>query len=120
MDFIELIDINRAVAAAFDARERRPWGVETLVMELAKQVGDLAAALLTTEGYYLADREQDPRYSGGTGRGANERADLFYCILRLADHYEIDLEAAHLSARRPEWTYLHAGAAPPWESPTEP
>jgi len=118
--FRQLIEINRVVATGFDERERRQWGVEALIMELAKQVGDLAAAVLTTERYYLADREQDPRYGGGTARIGNELADTFYCVLRLADHYDIDLEGAHLSARRAEWSYLYPGSEPPWDSSDEP
>jgi NTP pyrophosphatase (non-canonical NTP hydrolase) len=116
----DLIEINRTVATAFDERERRPWGVETLVMELSKQVGDLARAVLTTENYYLADRDKDPKYCGGASRIANELADILYCLIRLADHYEIDLEEAHLSARRAEWSYLHPHVTPPWTTPSEP
>jgi hypothetical protein len=56
------IVIKETVATAFDERERRPWGAEALVMELSKQVGDLARAVLTTENYYLADRDTDPTY----------------------------------------------------------
>ncbi|MFT3855001.1 MAG: hypothetical protein QM733_20040 [Ilumatobacteraceae bacterium] len=64
----QLIDINRAVAAAFDERERKAWTVETLMIELSKQVGDLARAVLTTEGYYLADRDGSAAYQAGKGR----------------------------------------------------
>ena len=116
----DLIEINRTVATAFDERERRSWGVETLVMELAKQVGDLARAVLTTENYYLADRDDDPSYGGGTSRIANELADILYCVIRLADHYEVDLEEAHLSARSAEWNHLHPRTTPPRTTPTRP
>jgi NTP pyrophosphatase (non-canonical NTP hydrolase) len=116
----DLIEMNRTIAAAFDERERRPWGVEALVIELSKQVGDLARAVLTTEHYYLADRENDPRYGSGTGRIANELADILYCVMRLADHYEVDLEDAHVSARRAEWHYLNPGVTPPWTATTVP
>lgn len=110
----DLIDMNRAVSAAFDAQERRAWGPEVLLVELSKQVGDLARAVLVTESYYLADRDNDPKYGGDRGRIANELADILYCLLRLADHYDIDLELAHVSAREAEWTYLYPGEPPPW------
>jgi NTP pyrophosphatase (non-canonical NTP hydrolase) len=113
----DLIDINRQVVAAFDQREQRPWGVETTMIELSKQVGDLAAAVLTLERYYLPDRESDPRYRTDRSRIANELADILYCLMRIADHYEIDLEAAHLEARAAEWHYLHRDARPPCEAP---
>jgi NTP pyrophosphatase (non-canonical NTP hydrolase) len=116
----DLIEINQSVATAFDKRERRPWGVETLVLELSKQVGDLARAVLTTENYYLADRDKHPAYGRGTSRIADELADILYCVIRLADHYEIDLEQVHLSAREAEWTDLHPGATPPWTKPNAP
>ncbi len=38
----DLAEINRTIAAAFDDREQRRWGAEALVIELSKQVGDLA------------------------------------------------------------------------------
>jgi NTP pyrophosphatase (non-canonical NTP hydrolase) len=112
--FRDLAEINRTVAAAFDDREQRPWGAEALVIELSKQVGDLARAVLTTEHYYLPDRENDPRYGGHRDRIADELADILYCVLRLADHYSVDLEEAHLTAREAEWRYLKQEGMPPW------
>jgi len=115
----DLAEINRMVAAAFDDREQRPWGAEALVIELSKQVGDLARAVLTTEHYYLPDRESDPSYGGGRDRIADELADILYCALRLADHYGVDLEEAHLTAREAEWRYLHQEGTPPWTAATD-
>ena len=37
---------------------------------------------------------------------ADELADILYCIIRVADHYHVDLEHAHLQARQQELTYL--------------
>ena len=112
--FHELAEMNRQVATAFDARERRPWSLETVVIELAKQVGDLAKAILTTEGYYLADRDGKPGYQAGSDRVANELADILYCVLRVADHYQIDLAGAHVRARTAEWQYISPDAPIPW------
>ena len=112
----QLIDINRQVADSFDERERRPWGLEVIMIELAKQVGDLARAVLTTEGYYLADRDSQPAYAAGQERIANELADIMYCVMRVAEHYGIDLEAAHVKARTAEWRLLRPDAPVPWAS----
>jgi NTP pyrophosphatase (non-canonical NTP hydrolase) len=111
---VQLIEINRQVAAAFDQREQRAWGVEAILIELSKQVGDLARAVLTAEHYYLPDREANPSYAADGGGIGNELADILYCVMRVADEYGIDLEAAHLDARRAEWQYLFPGATPPW------
>jgi NTP pyrophosphatase (non-canonical NTP hydrolase) len=110
----DLAEINRTIAAAFDDREQRPWGAEALLIELSKQVGDLARAVLTTEHYYVPDRENDPRYGGARDRIADELADILYCVLRMADHYDLNLEEAHLTAREAEWRYFHPEVMPPW------
>jgi len=81
---------------------------------LAKQVGDLAKAILTTEGYYLGDRDGQPGYRAGTDRVANELADILYCLMRVADHYQIDLAEAHVRARTAEWDYVSPDAPIPW------
>ena len=111
----DLIDINRQVVAAFDQREQRSWGVEAVLIELTKQLGDLARAVLTTEHYYLPDRESDPKYSANRDRIGNELADILYCVLRVADVYDLDLAEAHVRARAAEWEYLFPGEQPPWE-----
>jgi NTP pyrophosphatase (non-canonical NTP hydrolase) len=112
--FDELAAINRQVAAAFDARERRPWSLEIVMVELAKQVGDLAKAVLTTEGYYLGDRDSKPGYRAGSDRVGDELADILYCVMRVADHYQIDLGEAHVRARTAEWHYACPDAPVPW------
>lgn len=95
--------MSRRVASEFDRAERRQWGVETLMIELAKQAGDLARQVMVVERYYLADRDSDPAYSGDIG---DELADILHALFRIADHYNIDLEEAHVTARRRELSYL--------------
>lgn len=104
--FAELVAINRTVAAAFDQAERRPWSIEVIVLELAKQVGDLSRRVLSAEGYYLADRDRRTEYAGQVDDIGDELADILYCLIRIGDHYAVDLEAAHLQARRDELRYL--------------
>jgi hypothetical protein len=108
--FAELVAINRAVAVAFDKAERRPWSIEVTALELAKQGGDLSRRILSAEGYYLPDRDRRPEYAGQIDDIGNELADILYCLIRISDHYGIDLERARLQARRDELHYL--GQAP--------
>ena len=104
--FADLIEITRTVMRAFDAAEQRPWPIEASMIELMKQTGDLARHVMTAERYYLPDREQDPSYRTTTADIGDELADILYCLIRIAEHYQIDLEQAHLEARRKELRYL--------------
>ncbi len=107
--FDELVALTRRVIAGFDEREQRSWGVEASLIELVKQVGDLACHVMMAESYYLPDRATEPRYATTTEQIGDELADIFYCLIRLADLYGIDLAEAHVSARRRELEYLGLG-----------
>lgn len=102
----EMVEISRRVARGFDAVEQRPWTVEATMIELMKQVGDLAAHVMMRERYYLPDRKVGPKYSEDTAAIGNELADILYCLIRIADEYDIDLIAAHTAARQSELRYL--------------
>jgi NTP pyrophosphatase (non-canonical NTP hydrolase) len=104
--FKELIEMTRKVIAAFDQIEKRPWTIETTMIELMKQVGDLAKHIMMIEQYYLQDRANHANYQTSTEDIGDELADILYCMIRIADHYKIDLEAAHIRARRKEMQYL--------------
>lgn len=104
--FQELLTITREVITAFEAVEQRPWTIEATMIELMKQVGDLSKHIMMAERYYLPDRAHAPNYKTGQADIADELADIFYCVIRVAEHYEIDLEQAHLQARRKELEYL--------------
>jgi NTP pyrophosphatase (non-canonical NTP hydrolase) len=104
--FQELIDITRHVIQAFDRAEQRPWTIEVTLVELMKQVGDLSKHIMMMERYYLPDRATDPGYKTTTQDIGDELADVLYCLIRIAEHYHIDLEQAHLAARRKEMRYL--------------
>lgn len=70
------------------------------MVELAKQVGDLAKHIMVQEKYYLKEREGKPEYKTNKQNIADELADIFFCLVRIADIYKIDLEQAFLEARR--------------------
>lgn len=108
--FHDLIAMTRTVISAFERVTPRPWTIETSMLELSKQVGDLAKHIMVMERYYLPDRDQRPDYQTTIDDIGDELADILYCLIRIADHYQIDLEAAHIRARRNELRY--AGAAP--------
>jgi NTP pyrophosphatase (non-canonical NTP hydrolase) len=108
--FHELIEMTRKVIAAFDRVERRPWTIEATTIELMKQTGDLARRIMQQEQYYLPDRDQRPEYQASVDDIGDELADILYCVIRIAEHYQIDLEAAHIRARRNEMRY--AGQEP--------
>jgi NTP pyrophosphatase (non-canonical NTP hydrolase) len=100
--FQDLVEITILVIRAFDAAEQRPWPIGATMIELMKQTGDLARHVMTAERYYLSDREQDPDYRTTTEDIGDELADVLYCLIRIAEHYHVDLEQAHLQARRKE------------------
>ncbi len=108
--FQDLLDMTRKVIAAFDRIEQRPWTIEATMIELMKQVGDLAKHIMMMERYYLPDRAQSAEYHTSVDDIGNELADILYCVMRIAEHYQIDLETAHVRARRSEMRY--AGQEP--------
>lgn len=108
--FQELIAMTRQVIAAFEQVEQRPWSIEVTMIELMKQVGDLSRRVLTYEQYYLSDRSTRPEYQTSVEGIGDELADILYCVIRIAEHYHIDLEQAHIQARRQEMRY--AGREP--------
>lgn len=110
LTFEEMIAQAREAIAAFERVERRPWTVETSLIELSKQVGDLAKRVLTFERYYLPDRDRHPAYATTIDNIGNELADILYSLIRIALHYGIDLEAAHVQARRDELGYARQAA----------
>lgn len=104
--FQEMIEVTRVVMRAFEAAEQRPWTIETTMIELMKQTGDLARHVMMAEQYYLPDRAEAPEYATTPQDIGNELADILYCVIRVAEHYHIDIERAHLEARRNELRYL--------------
>lgn len=91
----DIFSLNIDRIKRFEKIEGRPWGVEGALIELAKQVGDLSALVMTKEGYYFNDREQySDKYSKNTDDIADELADITFAVTRIAKHYNIDVMAA--------------------------
>lgn len=69
------------------------------MIELAKQVGGLAKHIMVQEKYYLKEREGKPEYKTTKKDIEDELADVFFCLVRIADYYKISLEKALIEAR---------------------
>ncbi len=102
----ELVRISEQVHGEFQRIENRTWTVETTVIELMKQVGDLSRRFLTYEGYYLADRSQHPAYQTDVENIGNELADILHSVFLLSAHYGVDLERAVVTAHQGERAYM--------------
>jgi NTP pyrophosphatase (non-canonical NTP hydrolase) len=105
--FEEAIGEIRKNVSRFQKIEGKPWGVEGAVIELAKQVGQLSALIMNREGYYYAEREKESNnYEGSNENIADELADIMLAVVRIADHYGIDLVATNIKTRKIEDDFL--------------
>ena len=102
MTFQNAIDLYRSIYRRYDKIYERKWGVEGAMIELSKQVGDLAKRVLVTEKYYYPGIEDNPSFKGGKDAISVELADVLGQLIRVADYYGIDLEEAHINARKAE------------------
>lgn len=111
--FQEIIEMFRVNYKRFEEIEGRPWGPEGALMEMMKQVGELAMYVMVAENYYPKNswhmnRAKELGIDNAVDAIADELVDVFSMIIRLADHYEIDLESAHIKARNAEDVYLQS------------
>jgi NTP pyrophosphatase (non-canonical NTP hydrolase) len=93
----DAIERYRGLCRRFEKIERRPWGLEGAMIELSKQVGDLAALVMNEERYYVPNHVKSSRELIG-----DELADIVAQVFRIADYYEIDFVEAYLLARQAE------------------
>lgn len=107
ISFQEVIKLTKDVILRFEKIEGRKWGAEGALIELQKQVGELSKGVMVYENYYFSDRNKlDKNYETTKERIADELADILHAIIRIAIHYEIDLEEAHINARKEEDNFL--------------
>ena len=105
--FNDALEQTRKSIQRFEKIEGKPWGVEGAVIELAKQVGQLSALIMNREGYYYPGREkEDDSYDSTTENIADELADIMFAVVRIADHYSIDLVATNVKTRADEDVFL--------------
>jgi len=123
--------MSRYAAANFDRIQRKPWTFEAHTLELAKQVGDgparkpplesgpsrgqghlglvhghyLCRHITVQEQYYLADCDTHEDYQTTPVEIGDELADILHRRICIADYYGVNLEEAHVQARRAEIRY---------------
>lgn len=103
----EAINQIRSTISRFQKIEGKPWGVEGAVIELTKQLGQLSALVMNREGYYFSDSEKlDDQYNATNERIADELSDVIFNVVRIADHYGIDLIATNVQTRQDEDKFL--------------
>lgn len=102
--FAEMQEMYRGVVRRFSQIELKPWGAAGAMIELNKQVGELARQVMIKEEYYALTGDV-PDVDEKLG---NEMADVIAQVMRLADHYHIDLEQAFIDARADEIRYLES------------
>ncbi len=98
--FQEVISASHVLIDAFEKVEKRPWGAEGATLELMKQVGELSKMILAAEGYYMAGRDTVKEFNATKSKIGDELSDIFLMLVRIARHYDIDLEESHFSAMK--------------------
>ena len=102
LTFSEMQEMYRETVKRFNKIELQDWKAEGAMIELSKQVGELAKQVMIKEKYYALTDEVPDVYE----RLGNEMADVIAQVMRLADYYKIDLEKAFVEAREDENHYL--------------
>lgn len=94
MDFRELqqraLDVRAKYAALEAARYGRAWTTEEIMLGFLGDVGDLAKLVQGKAGVRPRDDLEEAL--------AHELADCLWCLMTLADAYDVDLESAFLTA----------------------
>lgn len=101
--FNEAVDLYRNIIERFAKIEGKTWGAEGAMIELSKQVGELAKCVMLQENYYCFNSEEPEKNHVKIG---NELADVLGQIIRIADYYNINLLDAYMAAREDEDKYL--------------
>ena len=100
--FCEMQELYKGIVKRFNKIELQDWKAEGAMIELSKQVGELAKQVMIKEKYYALTGE----VGDVDERIGNEMADVIAQVMRLADYYNIDLEKAFIEAREDEDRYL--------------
>jgi NTP pyrophosphatase (non-canonical NTP hydrolase) len=97
LTFQEVVDESKRVIKEFEKVEKKKWGVEGSIIELSKQVGELSKNIMMYEGYYMAGRDSLPEYQTSKDKIGDELSDILFMVIRIAEHYNIDLEKEHMN-----------------------
>jgi NTP pyrophosphatase (non-canonical NTP hydrolase) len=88
MEVSEMILMTRRVTRLFDKLVDE-WQPSVMVTELVGEVGTLADSIMIREGH------RPPRESSDTIDLEDDVVDVLFMLIRIADHYDIDLEQAY-------------------------
>ena len=102
--FAEMQGMYKRIVERFNKIELQDWKAEGAMIDLSKQVGELAKQVMIKEKYYALTGEV-PDVDEKLG---NEMADVIAQVMRLAEYYNIDLEKALIEAREDEDRYLQS------------
>ena len=102
--FAEMQEMYKGIVKRFNKIELQDWKAEGAMIELSKQVGELAKQVMIKERYYALTGDV-PNVDEKLG---NEMADVIAQVMRLAEYYNIDLEKAFIEAREDEDRYLQS------------
>ena len=102
--FAEMQEMYKGIVKRFNKIELQDWKAEGAMIELSKQVGELAKQVMIKERYYALTGDV-PNVDEKLG---NEMADVIAQVMRLAEYYNIDLEKAFIEAREDEDNYLNS------------
>ena len=87
MNVSEMIEMTRDITRLFDEAVG-PWDVSVMVTELVGEVGTLADSIMIQEGHR-------PSRNGGRVDLEDDIVDIMFMLIRIADHYDIDIENAY-------------------------
>ena len=104
LTFLEMQEMYRGIVRRFEKIELQDWKAAGAMIELSKQVGELAKQVMIKEKYYALTGE----VTDVDQRLGNEMADIIAQVIRLALFYDIDLEKAFVQAREDEDSYLRS------------
>jgi NTP pyrophosphatase (non-canonical NTP hydrolase) len=93
MELSEIVARTREITSLFDELVGE-WDVSVMVTELTGEVGTLADSIMIQEGHRPARNKEDVIDL------EDDIADILFMLIRIADHYDIDLEGAYQNLLR--------------------
>jgi len=87
MKVADMVRMTREITRLFD-EEVGKWEISVMVTELVGEVGTLADSVMIKE-HYRRPRNEDHIDL------EDDIVDVMFMLIRIADHYEIDLESAY-------------------------
>jgi|GEM_PF-1097071 DNA repair photolyase/NTP pyrophosphatase (non-canonical NTP hydrolase) len=87
MKVSDMVEMTREVTRLFD-RDVGEWNVNVMVTELVGEVGTLADSIMIQEGHR-------PSRNGDHIDLEDDIVDILFMLIRIADHYKVDLESAY-------------------------